>query len=109
VTTDLNVQSALPQFNQTNLAIKGVLGIAAMARISVIVGNEVDAKQYDVRSLPQLHDFPLFTYYVPSPPFHYKLGRKQTTTRSMDPPGARLGPLAPVGELWSAVEQRDRV
>ena len=33
--------------NQTNLAIKGIIGVKAMAEISRAVGNEIDAQTYD--------------------------------------------------------------
>jgi hypothetical protein len=35
--------------NQTNLAIKGVIGIQAMSIISSILGNTVDQQNYSVR------------------------------------------------------------
>lgn len=33
----------------TNLAIKGIIGVKAMAQISHAVGNDADGQQYDVR------------------------------------------------------------
>ena len=34
--------------NQTNLAIKGIIGVKAMAEIARAVGETLDATQYDV-------------------------------------------------------------
>lgn len=34
--------------NQTNLAIKGIIGIAAMGEISTLLGNSADASNYSV-------------------------------------------------------------
>ena len=45
---DSVVGSNLPQFNQTNLAIKGILGIAAMAKISSAAGKGGDVTHYEV-------------------------------------------------------------
>ena len=47
-TVDSVVGSNLPQFNQTNLAIKGILGIAAMAKISGAAGKGDDVTRYEV-------------------------------------------------------------
>lgn len=35
--------------NQTNLALKGIIGIKTMAEISRALGEQDDAQQYDVR------------------------------------------------------------
>jgi predicted nucleic acid-binding protein len=35
--------------NQTNLAIKGIIGIAAMGKIQEILGNTAAAQNYSVR------------------------------------------------------------
>lgn len=37
--------------NQTNLALKGIIGIGAMAKISSAVGQSVDADHYQVENL----------------------------------------------------------
>ena len=37
--------------NQTNLALKGIIGIGAMAKISAVVGKTDDASRYQVRTL----------------------------------------------------------
>lgn len=37
--------------NQTNLALKGIIGIGVMAKISSAVGQSVDADHYHVRNL----------------------------------------------------------
>lgn len=37
---------------QTNLALKGVIGIKAMSEIAEVVGNKEDAKYYRVTSVP---------------------------------------------------------
>ena len=50
-TADSAIGTNLPQFNQTNLAIKGALGIGAMARISQAAGKSDDARRYQVRSI----------------------------------------------------------
>ena len=39
--------------NMTNLAIKGIIGVKAMAEISRAVGIDTDAQLYDVRRLVQ--------------------------------------------------------
>lgn len=42
----------------TNLAIKGIIGVKAMAQISHAVGNDADGQQYDVRQiLPSLRAY----------------------------------------------------
>lgn len=46
---DYNImQNSLPTNNQTNLALKGIIAIAAMSSISSLAGNDVDASQYNV-------------------------------------------------------------
>ena len=45
---DSVVGSNLPQFNQTNLAIKGILGIATMEKISSAAGKGDDVTRYEV-------------------------------------------------------------
>ena len=49
ISTD-DFAGALP--NQTNLAIKGTIGIQAMADIAGLLGNESEQKNYSVRRLP---------------------------------------------------------
>ncbi|RPD57640.1 DUF1793-domain-containing protein [Lentinus tigrinus ALCF2SS1-6] len=39
--------NAEPTANVTNLALKGIIGVRAMAEISRVVGNEVDAQRYN--------------------------------------------------------------
>ena len=56
-TADSLVGSKQPQFNQTNLAIKGALGVGAMAKISTAAGHADDANQYDVGALGGLLNF----------------------------------------------------
>lgn len=46
------------QANMTNLAIKGIIGIQAMAEISQIVGNASDAQYFSVRRKSQRHPLP---------------------------------------------------
>lgn len=41
----------LENANMTNLAIKGILGIASMAKISGALGEDTDAQVFGVRSL----------------------------------------------------------
>lgn len=41
----------LENANMTNLAIKGILGIASMARISGALGEDTDAQAYKVCSV----------------------------------------------------------
>ena len=41
------------QANMTNLAIKGIIGVKAMAEISRAVGIDTNAQLYDVRRLVQ--------------------------------------------------------
>lgn len=49
---DYNIlQNSLPVNNQTNLALKGIIAIAAMSKIASIVGNDADASQYNVSSV----------------------------------------------------------
>jgi hypothetical protein len=36
--------------NQTNLAIKGIIGVAAMSKMSLAAGHVVDADKYSVRN-----------------------------------------------------------
>ena len=36
--------------NMTNLAIKGIIGVKAMAEISRALGRDLDVQQYDVSS-----------------------------------------------------------
>ena len=38
--------------NQTNLALKGIIGLQAMSGISSALGQNFDADKYDVRTLP---------------------------------------------------------
>ena len=45
-----NLGGAITIMNSTNLAMKGILGIGAMARISDSMGHSDDAKKYRVRS-----------------------------------------------------------
>ncbi|KAG6374530.1 hypothetical protein JVT61DRAFT_4579 [Boletus reticuloceps] len=47
--------------NQTNLAIKGVIGIQAMAEISGILGNTANKQHYSVSALKSDDTFPLDT------------------------------------------------
>ena len=42
------MQNNLPTNNQSNLALKGIIAIAAMSRIASLAGNDVDATQYNV-------------------------------------------------------------
>ena len=44
------MQNNLPTNNQTNLALKGIIGIAAMSKIATIAGNSDDASQFNVSS-----------------------------------------------------------
>ena len=37
--------------NSTNLALKGIIGLKAMAEISRVVGNETDAMTYEASHL----------------------------------------------------------
>ena len=46
----LVMQNNLPMNNQTNLALKGIIAIAAMSRIATIAGNSNDASQFIVRT-----------------------------------------------------------
>ena len=39
------------EVNQTNLALKGIIGIQAMAEISRALGNDTDAQTYGVSTL----------------------------------------------------------
>ena len=41
--------------NQTNLAIKGIVGLRAMADISTAAGNTADASNYTVRILRRMY------------------------------------------------------
>lgn len=43
------LQNSLPVVNQTNLALKGIIAIAAMSRVATIAGNTDDAGQFNVR------------------------------------------------------------
>lgn len=44
------MQNNLPTNNQTNLALKGIIGIAAMSKMAAIAGNNDDASQFNVRT-----------------------------------------------------------
>lgn len=46
----LVMQNNLPTSNQTNLALKGIIAIAAMSKIATIAGNSDDASQFNVRT-----------------------------------------------------------
>lgn len=48
--------------NQTNLAIKGVIGIQAMAEISGMLGDTTNQQNYSV-GIPDLHSLPLDANY----------------------------------------------
>ncbi len=41
----------ITSINQTNLALKGIIGIGAMARIDSFMGMNNDALMYDVRRI----------------------------------------------------------
>lgn len=40
---------------QTNLALKGIIGIKAMSEIAEVIGNSEDAKYYRVNIYPTIH------------------------------------------------------
>lgn len=42
---------------QTNLALKGIIGIQAMSKLAAVVGNEADVKYYKVGILTLPHLF----------------------------------------------------
>ena len=67
VAVDSVVGSNLPQTNQTNLAIKGVLGISAMAKISDAVGMGDDATRYGVCFQTILFFIGAMMYYTDDP------------------------------------------
>lgn len=46
----------ITSMNQTNLALKGIIGIGAMARISSFMGMNDDASSYEVRLMRQCID-----------------------------------------------------
>ena len=50
---DFARQSSLPTNNQSNLALKGIIGIAAMSKIASIFGNDNDAEQFNVGNMAQ--------------------------------------------------------
>ncbi len=47
---DRQTANAETTANMTNLALKGIIGVKAMVEISRVVGNEIDAQEYDVCS-----------------------------------------------------------
>jgi hypothetical protein len=55
-----------PLANQTNLAIKGIVGIGAMAKIETLLGNTAKSSNYSVRviltRLIRLHDLDFFFF-----------------------------------------------
>ena len=50
---DFARQSSLPTANQSNLALKGIIGIAAMSKIASISGNDNDEEQFNVSDAAQ--------------------------------------------------------
>ena len=74
--------------NQTNLAIKGIIGVKAMAEISRALGEDTDAQQYDVCCiLVSLHHL-----CVPLTPTGYDPGSCERSCQLVADARAVVGP-----------------